>query len=196
MITKLSNYLTDLFLYEKVIDKELRIVYQVGFDVMISTAIQSTLIIGLGVVFGNIVSALLFLFCFMTIRMYSGGYHAKTRLRCIMTMLLAYCFTVKTTSYVMSLPAPIAVGLMTAFTIFDFIVFLLYAPVKNKAKILKGNWKQIYRKKAFCVFFFWKLMAVVLIKSFPCMGIQLFMIELVTSSLVLACKPWKVKPDE
>ena len=57
-------------------------IYAYGFEAMFSTVFTFGSIIVLSVCVGNFFETLLFFTAFMVLRIYAGGYHAATRVRC------------------------------------------------------------------------------------------------------------------
>ena len=74
--------------------------YRYGVEITISTILNVVLIILLGLLFGQLFSSIIFLLCFVTLRQFTGGFHADTYLKCnsifcavYLTVLTAYYFT-------------------------------------------------------------------------------------------------------
>lgn len=163
--------------------------YMLGIDVILSTAIASMAIVFIGIVLNNVWGAVLFLLCFSTIRNYSGGFHASTKIRCFLVTMGSYIL-----SYLI-----MVICTMTEKCIFFSVsqlvtiiasnfVFLKRAPVENKNKRLPNDWKQRNRKRTFLVLFFWQIMAVVLLSMRSEFSIQIFATIVVIAVLLLAVR--------
>lgn len=121
-------------------DKE---IYLFGFyqGLILLLNIVTTLFIG--IILNMFMESVLFLVCFIPLRVFAGGYHAKTQLRCyimstITTVFILYLIvlwrekmgTITTSCYVISV-----------YTIWKL------APVQDKNKPLELGERRIYRKK-------------------------------------------------
>ena len=83
----LPRILTQKCINRGLIQEEEREIYEYGFDVTIYT-IQSTAVLFLiGLVFRQFPASLIIILGFYTFQSTGGGYHAKTHLKCLMTMI-------------------------------------------------------------------------------------------------------------
>ncbi len=80
---QIAKRVTDFYCRKQSIDPDVRVIYQVGFDVLFSTILQVTVILLAGLVLHHVQEAVLFLAGFYLLRQYGGGYHAKSRGRCL-----------------------------------------------------------------------------------------------------------------
>lgn len=162
--------------------------YQVGFDVIFSTLVT---IMGIGALacwLDNLAGAVLFLLCFMTVRSYSGGYHAKTRVRCFILTCSAYLLTA---ILARSIYPDNYFSAVAAASCVDFLVLWLFAPIENKNKRLPLDWKIRNKRKAWISEILWKLIAVCIYPLDVVLSFQIFMTETVITILILWCKPWR-----
>lgn len=66
-------------------------IYQYGFELLISSVVSLVLVVAIAFAFGNTKLALAYLFGFIPIRVYAGGYHARSHTECYFAF--ATCFT-------------------------------------------------------------------------------------------------------
>lgn len=78
-----SKKLTQFFIQSGVVKEEERDVYQYCFEVLFSVSSSMLLILLVGAVSGRIAETILYLLGFWPIRLFAGGYHAKTPLGCL-----------------------------------------------------------------------------------------------------------------
>lgn len=78
----LSKMIADFFVRENVIEHEEYEIYKYGSDILIENIGTTIFLICLGFIFNKEISTLIFIAVFAGIRRYSGGYHAKTKLKC------------------------------------------------------------------------------------------------------------------
>ncbi|MDE5937588.1 MAG: accessory gene regulator B family protein [Lachnospiraceae bacterium] len=83
MSIRLAHFLADFFATRRWIDEDAKIVYVVGLDVLFTTALDWTVVGMLGLIRGRFLETVVYLLFFMTVRRYSGGYHASTRIGCL-----------------------------------------------------------------------------------------------------------------
>ena len=164
------------------------LIYQVGVDVLISTGLTVAGITGFSIVLCNRLGAIFFLLCFMTVRSYSGGYHAKTRTRCFLLTCGSYLLTV----------IPIRAKLFHYYSFCSFatagiviVVWYLFVPVDNVNKRLPQDWKRTNRYRAWVSVGGWLMFSVVMRRWSEELSFQIIMTILVIALLILRCRPWK-----
>ena len=86
----LAKRITMRFIRKFQIKEEDWDLYYLGIEVIVTTALTSLMIMALGIALRNFFGSVVFLLCFMSIRGYCGGYHAKTRVRCFFVSILCY----------------------------------------------------------------------------------------------------------
>ncbi len=92
MISKLSKLIA-LFLYkEQIIDEEKTPVCEYGFELIISTMIGFILVIIVGLIMNTVTHALFFYLVFISVRLFTGGYHADTHFKCKLTLVICCLF--------------------------------------------------------------------------------------------------------
>lgn len=149
-----------IFLCRKLeIDDEETDLYELGVEVIVSTLITSGVILLMSLILCNFAGAIVFLSCFITVRNYSGGYHARTRMGCFATSITCYlisygitCAVGYTANYAGEVV--LTIGLVTA-----LFLFWRMAPVENPNKRLKPEWKKHNRIMTLILLFIWLLLS-------------------------------------
>ena len=90
MIKIIANWILNLVCKNCDIPNDLREAYQYGIGITISSIFNILLILLTSLLFRDVLSGVIFLLCFISLRTYSGGYHATTYLRCSIVFLLTY----------------------------------------------------------------------------------------------------------
>lgn len=104
-------------------------IYTYGFEVMFSSSFTFGSLFALSVCVGNFFETLLFFTAFMVLRIYAGGYHASTRVRCYLISLLMYTiFSI----ILFAIPAHWYLLLTVLASIIAFMCIALWAPVIHK----------------------------------------------------------------
>lgn len=94
MIVRLANYIADQFEEEKYISHELREHYVYALITMIERIFTLASIIGLGLILKEFAATIIFLLVFMSLRIHTGGYHAKESWQCYLESLLIYILVI------------------------------------------------------------------------------------------------------
>ena len=83
----LPRILTQSFIKHGYISEEEREVYEYGFDITIYTIWSTATLLLIGLLLHSFWAAAVIVFGFYTFQTTGGGYHAKTHLRCFLTMV-------------------------------------------------------------------------------------------------------------
>lgn len=142
----LSKMIADFFVRENVIEHEEYEIYKYGSDILIENIGTTIFLICLGFIFNKEISTLIFIAVFAGIRRYSGGYHAKTKLKC-------YILTITNWAVVIVLQRLQQKFGFTRFGIeliiccMVFMVMFFFAPVENPGKPLFERVRIVNKKK-------------------------------------------------
>ncbi len=78
MIRNLSRKLTDFLLSNDVILRDEAEIYMYGFEVGVAAMIDLLIVMIAGIVSRNLSSTITFYLMLVSVRLFSGGYHART----------------------------------------------------------------------------------------------------------------------
>jgi len=148
LIGYLADRITDYFVKEEIISSEDRSVYKYGSEVTISTIVGISVIILIGLIAGQALDSILFLLCFIPVRIYTGGYHADTYLKCNLSfcaVFIAYLIVKN------NIPAQIEFILSAVFIAASLLTVFLLAPIENDNKPFYGGEKVRYRRISIAV---------------------------------------------
>ena len=138
----LSKMIADFFVRENVIEHEEYEIYKYGSDILIENIGTTIFLICLG--------TLIFIAVFAGIRRYSGGYHAKTKLKC-------YILTITNWAVVIVLQRLQQKFGFTRFGIeliiccMVFMVMFFFAPVENPGKPLFERVRIVNKRKTLII---------------------------------------------
>ena len=114
-----------------------------GLDSFIATFIEIAAILILSVALNNVVETVLLFLTFIPLRVYAGGYHADTRLRCFLISLLVYAmFTLSLKFILMDFYELFIFG----YVVISMIVIFCFSPVVHKNKKVNDIERKNYRK--------------------------------------------------
>ena len=93
MLEIAAFYLSDKL--SKIIeDENNKEIYTYGLEIILNALISYLLIIIMGALTGELIATVFYLICYSGIRLWAGGYHAKTHLRCILIFAFVYIFSI------------------------------------------------------------------------------------------------------
>ena len=162
MLNKSANLLVSLLEKYNCLSNEERPVYVYGFELLISTLSSMTTIFCISLLINSPCYALFFFLFFFTLRLFTGGYHAKTYLKCFITTNIVFISTILLTDLALFLEIkrifPILVTISTAIVwIFSPIINNnhpcsdeTYIKNKTKARFLSALYSLIF----ICVYYF------------------------------------------
>lgn len=178
--------ITEGWVEKGIIKEEERLIYQVGLDVILSTALQMGLIWIVGAVcFRDYYISFIFWICLATIREHGGGYHAPTRIGCIVTMLACYLSVIMTVRLFGT--AAISPAYLLPLSGLDAFMMLKYAPVSNTAKLEQGDFLKKHRKYALLWWGIWKMLAFCLLFFSRDIAMCILLAELLIAILMIPC---------
>lgn len=119
-----------------------------GFELLCMKTIIYIVIIIIGIITKSIIEILAFMLAYQPLRMYCGGYHAKTRIVCIFSSILMLCFVIFLGKVIPNIYIPI---LSFITMLIGGIIIFLTAPVETPTKPLDKIESAVFRKRSFIV---------------------------------------------
>ena len=143
MINKLSSLISSKFVEHNIISKSVKDVYRYGIEITISSIIGFVISCLIGLLFCMLMQTMLFYVLFILLRSMTGGYHAKTYLKCnfILSIITLFIVTFSKAAYEMQ----ISFGILTLLFLPSIAIFIWIAPVENVNKPIKAE-KRVYWK--------------------------------------------------
>ncbi len=141
MNQKIAEYVTNRFVENGIIEEKDKAVYQYGVSQGVVILINLITTVLIGMVFGMVEQSIIFILAFIPIRIYAGGYHAESQIRCyvLSSLLIA--------------AAMINCKLVSWNTVIGFteagigtLLLLLFSPVADKKKPISMEEKISYKK--------------------------------------------------
>ena len=149
----MEHYLSTAFakhlLNKNIIKEEMFEVYVYGAELFLSSVFTDVIIIIIGVIIRRLIATFFYLLVFILLRRFTGGYHATTYLKCKMTMIAMYAFTIASAIYV-----EISIYWYVLLMVAGNVTIFFSAPIENpnkrldesqkkKCKILSSNFSYI-----------------------------------------------------
>lgn len=115
-------------------DKDMIEIYKYGIEITLSSLINLIMIILCSLILRDLIAGLIFMFCFVLLRSYTGGYHAEKYWRCNVVFLCTFLLTYFLARIFVQIELNLYGILIILF--FSYIPILKFAPVKNIHKKL------------------------------------------------------------
>lgn len=106
-------------------------IYIYGFEVLLSSLFSTILIILIGVLIGEFAETVAFFIVFISLRSFTGGFHANTYLLCACVTTIVYAFVMLASTYVIINNSAFLVLLPVG-----VISIIIRAPIRNPYKAL------------------------------------------------------------
>lgn len=154
MIHQASKQIADFLLSNGIIEEHETDIYVYGYEAFISGVIDICIALIIGVMFKNTINTIIFLIEFISVRIYTGGYHAKTYIKCKLMFSMIVISVMILQRFDLPLVFSILVVLGFVLTVF------IFAPIENKNKPLDNEQKAKYCKISRMLSIVWSVAAV------------------------------------
>lgn len=153
----LSERITDYLVRKGEISKEEVKIYHYGFTVAIDTVVDMVVLFIIGILMKHLIATIIFILVFTTVRIYTGGYHARTRIACIGITGMSLIFNIVVSEFISK--AGISFYYYIVVSVFSVLITYLKAPVKNENKILEDEEVIVYHRKSLMLVSFFVIIA-------------------------------------
>jgi accessory gene regulator B len=117
------------------------------------------------------------MFAYSPLRVYAGGYHTKTQLRCYVFSIFLTIAVIYANKYIPGTNQNIII-----ITIISCITIFCLSPVEDRNKPLDEAEKRVYRKRSWYVLLFEVILLVILL----CVGVKFVALSIAISLLALS----------
>ncbi len=109
-------------------------VYRYGIEITISTILNITLVLLCSLILNDVFAGLIYLFVFVLLRSFTGGYHATTYFKCNLTIVSTFIIAFICYKIITYYELPLFVCESAA--LINLIPIIIFSPVPNKHKPL------------------------------------------------------------
>ena len=134
MIKRLADILTKFICSHINAPPEMADVYRYGFEITISSILNIILVLCCGIIMDDVLASVVYLFVFILIRIFTGGYHATSYLRCNIVMVVSFLLTYALYRVLIGLNTDIRI--LEAILLANGLPIIIFSPVKNPHKEL------------------------------------------------------------
>ena len=154
----ISARITAFFIARSIIPSADREIYEYGFELLIADLINFSAILLIGGLAGQLWYSILYLFIFVGLRSFCGGYHAKTHLRCHICTIGAYLIFLLCNMWL----SPEHSILLLGENLFASVPVILFAPISHANKPLTDAVRKNSRRLSIVLYYSLTLLSFVL----------------------------------
>ena len=158
-IDKMTNMLTNFIIQHSDVKREDADIIAFGVKYGLITLAEILGMVVISFLMRELIPGAVILIAFISIRVYAGGYHAKTLPRCV--VMSTILFTLIILGYKMLYLPIIVKGLIALFL---GVLILIFSPVENDNRRLSENEKKVFKNRAL-LFYSISLIIFMLIKK-------------------------------
>ncbi len=142
MLGRIADSIAVLFLKKNIINEDELPVYQYGMQVLICNIAGMLTVLIVGILISRLVESIIFITIYATLRIYTGGYHARTPLVCNIVFLGTYLVTV------MLEALKVNNSVVWIMYLLSCLIILRFSPIEKE---LDEKDKEIYRNKSLII---------------------------------------------
>lgn len=139
--------LTDKFILalinRNIIKEEDKEIYSYGFNQILFIMLNFITILIIGILFNMLFETIIFIITYIPIRIYAGGYHARTQTKCYILSV----FMLISALYIIKLQLISNILTIILLSVISSIIILYLAPIEDINKPLDKEEIEIYKKR-------------------------------------------------
>ena len=143
MIKKLSEKILTVLIRNQGVKENQRDIVLFGIEQGIVTALEIILLLITSAILGSVVNGVIILLAFTTIRIYAGGYHAKTQIGCVIRTWIFFVIVILCQSQL-----DVNVYIREAIMIWSLLILIWICPLENEKRKFVGNPRKHLQKKS------------------------------------------------
>ena len=159
MIHQMSRQITRSLVNNDIIDFDEVTIYQYGLEVMLITIFQIIGIMLFAFFTGYVAEAIVFIMAFSSLRMYAGGYHASSVLRCLTLIIVFVMIDIAICKMLMLDKLP---WISILISLISFLIVYAHAPVSVITRPITEKERIRFRKISINISFFYLIVITVL----------------------------------
>lgn len=191
---KLSCMIADFLIKDNAIAQKDYEIYKYGFELLVYNLEQAILLLVLGMFMKQLWITVVFLGVFTSLRRYTGGYHANTRVECTAAtagFYMAVLVLVVLVQYFIYRP-----GIVASYILFYWIVFFRYVPVEHKDKPMSDGQKKRNRKKALILSVVYMVIALLIYSYSDIVGYAIVVTMFITAVSVIIQRKRRIEGND
>ncbi len=182
MISKLSQKLLNYLLKQEVIDESNAEYYRYGLEITISSLLNILLVLSIGIMFGMLFEAVVFLASFVSVRLFTGGYHADTYFKC--NLYFCILFSILLIIYEKTADI-ISTYYCILIILFNEVILLTESPIESKNKPLTKSERKKHKIISIVLMTVWSFLGILLYLNSYKIGVLILYTTLLVSILII-----------
>jgi accessory gene regulator B len=154
---KIASFISQKLVSSSVIPMNIIDIYTYGLELIISFLVTSFIIVVIGIITSQITSSIMFLLVFILLRRFTGGYHAKTHLRCKLCTVIIYIINLFFINHF-----EFTYKQIILLVLFGFFVTICFSPVPNEYKPIPIERRPYLKKISVIIYVLLSIIALVL----------------------------------
>ena len=143
MLSECADRIADVLSNNRIIKSKDKEIYVYGLDALMSTFINLMIIATLGIVLGVFWETVIFMLAFAVLRIFAGGYHAKTRIGCAAASTSAYLISMALYYFT---PDDLSKILALVLALISTVSIFVLAPIEHKNRPYEGDEYKRFKK--------------------------------------------------
>jgi len=149
MIHAIATWIASVFVLYGESSEEDADIYAYGLEAVIAALFNIVISLFISFLFRGVVEGIIFVLVFALLRRFTGGYHADTHYKCVLTFCALLTFAMLITSFVPEFRGSIIITFIIA--IFSWIGIFVLAPIDDKGKSYSDEFRATLKKKSIAV---------------------------------------------
>ena len=148
MLERISEKTSDYLIRRGIISIDSRDVYVYGFALLYSFLINTVVIISAGIILGKVIETLMFLFIFVVLRSFTGGFHSNSFVLCTVITYSVY------TAVMLLSSLRVHFVLFVILFVGGFVCLFLLVPIEHPNKPITDKKKRQHKITSLVLFSF------------------------------------------
>lgn len=146
LLAKLSRKIGDDLVQSNIVKAEDAEIYIYGINQILTSVLNVSSALIIGLILGTFFEVMVFMAAYIPLRIFAGGYHAKTPLRCYIFSLIMLIVVSIGMKYLLLSELAYYAALSAA-----LLIVLVISPVEDKNKPLDEIEHKVYKKRALII---------------------------------------------
>lgn len=179
IISYVAELVSDYFVKNKIVLAEDKNIYKYGTEIAVSSAFGILAIILVSAILGRFQDGVLYLLCFIPIRVYAGGFHMSTYFKCNAAFISSSAFILYISN---KFPKKFEFYISIILIIISLITVIILSPIENKNKSVSLKEQKKYKKLSIIISILWTAIALLsfifYINILPLISLTIFTIAI------------------
>lgn len=136
------EYIVDYLIKNSIIKESDKELYAYGIHLMFSSIVDISIVLIASILIHRFIETLMYLFAFIPLRIYTGGYHADSEIRCFIVFIITFILFILS---VMFIPTNMYWKISAVSCVLVFLCVMILSPIENINKLLNRTEIKAYK---------------------------------------------------